>query len=651
MITLYSKDSNTKLAYLNDIIIEDTIEITRKINGEFILRFEVLEDNLKCGYFESENYIAVDKFYFDIVYIEQIHSDSVTYRIECEHITYRLIEDEKEFYTYDGTPTQILSDILTDTDFTVGTVEPTTITTFAVYEETNKLRLLQLLAYHTNSELDFDGFKISLKNTLGQDLGFQARFGKNLTGVKKIIDRRKGLTYYAVDIVELRNHPSFKGFEELEVIEEGDTIRIIDEVIGLDVSNKVIKRTYNPVRLLNTSLEIANSIEILTDTVTKIRRDTVAKDKIYHGIRISPDSGFESLRSDKMARGIFNSDIFALQTGDGTGENWVNKLYFDPTSGRYIFDGMLSATMIEALEAEFDVSISNSSITQTLAAETAYIAQLTVDHLETSTKVQNYLQNNTSDVNYIRVYEQYIQFITASTDGSTTEQVKDRHNNNLYWIEDTFKGTTTNVTDYPVMIYEYNELIKSQFAFIHDGINYTPQLILGTGTGNTEHSGKTFLYKATDGFYIDYRHSVTGESTIFKITDDGIDLSMFPNIIYSENVVTNVPRIWVQQDIPSFAKPKDVWIDTDDYSRYDVSILGASTTLLITDNEVIRVVSASNISITLHSATSTGVVKCIKNAGTGIVTIIGSIDGKTNMSLYPNESVTLITNGTSWDAY
>ena len=122
MITLYSKNTNTKLAYLDDIIIEDSIEITRKINGEFILKFDVLEDNLKCGCFEDENYIAVDNFYFDIVYIEQIHSESVTYRVECEHVTYRLIEDEKEFYTYDGTPVQILSDILTGTDFTVGTV-------------------------------------------------------------------------------------------------------------------------------------------------------------------------------------------------------------------------------------------------------------------------------------------------------------------------------------------------------------------------------------------------------------------------------------------------------------------------------------------------------------------------------------------------
>jgi hypothetical protein len=495
LTTLYDKNTNAKLAYLDDVIIEDSIEITRKINGEFTLKFEVLEDNLKCEYFESENYIAVDKFYFDIAYIEQTHSDSVTYRIECEHVTYRLIEDEKEFYTYDGTPTQILSDILTDTGFTVDTVEPSGITTFALHEETNKLGLLQLLAYHTNSELDFDGFKISLKNTLGMNRGFQARFGKNLTGVKKIIDRRKGLTYYAIDIVELKNHPDFKNYAHLEVIEEGDTIRIIDEVIGLDVTNKVIKRTYNPIRAINTSLEIANTIEILTDSVTKIRRDTVAKDKIYHGIRISPDTGFESIRSDKMARGVFNSDIFALQTGDGTGGNWVNKLYFDAATGKYIFDGMLSATMIEALEAEFDVTISNTFITQTLAAETAYIAQLTVDQLETSTKVQNYLNNNTNDVNYIKIFGQYVQFITASTDGSGTEQVKDRRNSNLYWLDEEFKGTTTNVTDFPVLIYNYEEHIKLQILFENISGTYIPKIILGVGDGTGTNHAKAEIYK------------------------------------------------------------------------------------------------------------------------------------------------------------
>lgn len=538
MITLYDKNTNLKLAYLDDIIIEDTIEITRKINGEFTLKFEALEADLKSEYFESETYISVDGYYFDIAYIEQVHSNEVTYRIECEHVTYRLINDTKEFYTYDGTPVEILADILTDTDFVVGTVYSTNIITFAVYEETNRLGLVQLLANYLNLEIDYDRFYISLKNTVGQDRGFQARFGKNLLGIKKIIDKRKGLTYYSVDIVELKNHPLYKEYKDLEVIEEGDTIQIIDEVIGLNVINKVISRTYNPIKSINTSLEIANSIELLTDTVTQIKRDTIAKDKIYHGIRISPENGFESIRSDKMARGVFNSDIFALQTGDGTGGNWINKLYFDPASGKYIFDGTLSAQMIEALEAQFDITISNTVITQTLSAETGNIAQLTVDQVETSTKVQNYLNSNISDVNYIKIFEQYIQFITASTDGTKTEQATDRQGTKLYWTDETHTGTTTNGTDYPVKVYVYKEFIKMSqyFDFDYDTGYATPKINLGQGDGLFPQSGKGYIFKDTDGVKIRYYAQNTEEFREIALVDNGITITPYANGINLENL-------------------------------------------------------------------------------------------------------------------
>ena len=43
MITLCDKATKSKLALLDDIIIEDSISITRQINGEFSLKFEALE--------------------------------------------------------------------------------------------------------------------------------------------------------------------------------------------------------------------------------------------------------------------------------------------------------------------------------------------------------------------------------------------------------------------------------------------------------------------------------------------------------------------------------------------------------------------------------------------------------------------------------
>lgn len=520
MVALYEKKTNKKLAALDDIIIENSISITRQINGEFTLKLEALEADLKSQYFQGETYVAANGYYFDLVYIEQQHSDTLTYQLEGEHVSYRLISYDVPYYTFDGTPEEILTDILSGTELMPGAVDNTDIIIFAVYEETNRLGLVQLLAGMIHAEIDFDGFKIDLKNTIGQDRGFTARFGRNVTGLKKIMDKRNDLTCYSVDIIELKNHPDYAGFENLETIEEGDTIRIVDEVLGLDVVNKVIKRTYNPIKAINTSLEIANRIDLFTDTVTKIKRDTVIKDKLYHGIRISPDLGFESIRNDNMARGIFNSDTFALQSGDGTGGNWINKLYFDPIAAKYIFDGDLSADTITALQ---------SLITPNLYAEKANIAELTVDELQTHDKIAKYLAEDITDVNYIRIYDQWLQFITATTDGMETEYVYNRDGGQLYWEDDTFKNPTTEATEYPITIYKYTELIKRQIGFeMRDGL-YTPAEIVGLGSYPEEHPdwGKTYIYKSAFGYEINYYDSQDGTLRQIKLSDDGVFITPY----------------------------------------------------------------------------------------------------------------------------
>lgn len=556
MIVLYDKATNAKLALLDDIIIDDSMSITRQINGEFTFKFEALESDLKSEYFEGNNYVLVDGFYFDIVYIEQIHVEALTYGIECEHISYRLIADDVPYYTFDGTPAQILADILSDTEFQVGQVDSTDILTFAVHEETNKLGLIKRLANTIGAEIGYDGFKIDLKNTVGQDRGYIARFGKNITGVKKIIDKRSNLTYYSVDIIELKNHPDFLDVVALEIVEEGDAIRIVDELMGLDVTNKVIKRTYNPVKAINTALEIANNIELLTDTVTRIQRETVTKDKLYYGIRISPENGFESIRSDNKARGVFNSDIFALQTGDGTGNTWTNKLYFDPVSGNYIFDGTLTASAIEAITASIDVTVSNTVIVNNLYAARGNITELTVDQLDSSDKVAKYLASDTSDVNYIKIYDQHLDFISASTNGATTVQATDREGTPLYWIDGEHAATTTNVTDFPVTIYQYTEAIKMSINFeLVNGV-YEPKIVLGIGDGTGDKHGTAEIYKETTGVVINYYKSITGDLRQLELSDAGITVTGNTGEVGLRNV-------YISATAPANPQLNDLWIDTD----------------------------------------------------------------------------------------
>lgn len=382
----------------------------------------------------------------------------------------------------------------------------------------------------------------------------------------------------------------------------------IEESFSVDASKEIDTVAIRPVTFgIPVTLTI-NNIEF--GLATRMLNDVVELNKLYHGIKITETEGLVATREDLLARAFFNSDTLAMQRGNGSG-SWTNVLYFDTDEGTFVFDGVLAAGVVDV---------------NSLYASSATIAQLTVDQLETGNKVQRYLNNDVTDVNYIKIRDQYMQFITASTDGSAHTHLQNRDGQSLYWTDDTHKYTTTTTTSFPVYIYVYTELIKREEAFIANGSNYVPQSIYGAGSGNTADSGKTFVYKATDGFYIDYRHSVTGNPTIFKITDAGIDLTAFPSVIYSDSVIVQgMPRIWIENEISSSMTDKDVFIDTDDYSRYDeLLVTAAAITITAQSPEMITLntVTTPYIEVHYNVGTQLGVYKSIHNIGTGYAKIV-----------------------------
>lgn len=138
-------------------------------------------------------------------------------------------------------------------------------------------------------------------------------------------------------------------------------------------------------------------------SVQRMKNRTVKLDANYFGTSISRKDGIKIERSDGKGEAVFNSDAFAMRALDG--ELMADRVYFDPVAGNYVFDGILSAGVVNALSAV---------ITPNLYAGKATISELTVDQLDTSTKVQKYLNEDSSDVNYIRIAGQVIQFVTAS---------------------------------------------------------------------------------------------------------------------------------------------------------------------------------------------------------------------------------------------
>lgn len=393
--------------------IEDTNSAVERegLNSFKELHFQTFLTPAVSALIADGNIAEVNSDYYDLAYFhkEQSESGDLNVSAEFEHVSYRLNDPEydMEYFTSTGTPTAVLTAILEGTGFAVGTVEFTESVTYSIQEKSSRRKMLMDFVTLLGGEVDFEQFEISILNQRGSTTPKNITEGRNFTIIAVSFDTRKRdsggnpLVAYSCKLINPME------------INLGDVVTMQYGTLGIDTSLRVVSIAKNPYNSHDIEFEIGNFNPTLENDLYRIETSTVIKDKLYNGTRIGPEFGFEAVRNDKFARAYFNSDAFKMQSGDGSGSNWVDELYFDPVSKKYIFNGTLSATVIEAIKANIDIVVSNTIITQTLAAEKGNIAELTVDQLDTSDKVQNYLSENKADVNYIKAYDQHIEFITA----------------------------------------------------------------------------------------------------------------------------------------------------------------------------------------------------------------------------------------------
>ncbi len=331
--------------------------ITEELNGAYTFDFEYVIDDEKSQYMQVGNIVEVENNYFRICYTEESRNadDTLTISVSCEHIVYDLIEQELDYYTVDGTATQMLETLLSDTDFTVGDVETSEIKTVSIQEKQNKKDILYAIASVFGLELKFDKFVISLVKR-GSDNGVQFRYRRNIKGITRIVDGRNKIDgqpsiAYELDAVMLEQL-----FGETEHFELGDTVRVYDEGLGVDVTTRIVKMSYDIEEKITASIEIANFIPNVTDTLTQIERKTITKEKVYNGVVIGPENGFVAERSDKMARNTMNATFGnMLELGDGEG-NYEPVFYVTiegeeaklNLKGNAEFTGKILASLIEA---------------------------------------------------------------------------------------------------------------------------------------------------------------------------------------------------------------------------------------------------------------------------------------------------------------
>jgi hypothetical protein len=526
---------NSSMALLGTVQDVVTAARTERLNSDNVLAFSVPLTSTVAPLIAAGNVAELDGDYFDIVYYTkgQDSNGDLVASAECEHVSYRLNQAayDLEYFTQTGIPTAILTELLDGTGFTIGTVDFTTSVTYSAQEAMSRRMLLMEFVATLGGELDFDQFEVSVLTQRGSTTPIDLTATRDVEVISKVYNAREkdaqgnALVSYTCSMIRPVS------------VALGDVVTLDYAAVDIDVELRVVAITTNPYNRFEANFEIGNFIPGLADDAYRIETSTLTKGKTYYGARISPENGFESIRSDKMARTVMNADTFAMQKGDGSGSAWTDVLYFNATTGEYVFDGKLSAGLISALEAEFDVTISQTVIVNNLAAEKANIAELTVDELDTSDMVRNYVDSSLADVGYIRIYNQHIDFMVAQIpDPLDVDEtpVLARKGEALYWLDDTYTGVSIDALDpegnprEQVMRYVYDGpdglgLSKLQL-FFEDSGSFVPTMVWGAG--NLAGRMKGYIYKDTEAMVVAYESS-TGEMREIRLGEDGVFITPY----------------------------------------------------------------------------------------------------------------------------
>ena len=178
--------------------------------------------------------------------------------------------------------------------------------------------------------------------------------------------------------------------------------------------------------------------------------------------------------------------------------------------------------------------VSETVITNELYADYGAIADLTVDELRTDyQKAARYLAGNTAAIDFLHIYDECIDFRTGTVKRENgvplTEQLHRR--DRYFWWRDETRTQMTSLEDTgdPVIVYQYDELLKGTLRFedyTANGVTTkVPTFVLGAGYGNQldPAKGRGFLRKGTDSFDV-WLHNNAGEDRGIFIGEQYTDI-------------------------------------------------------------------------------------------------------------------------------
>ena len=286
--------------------------------------------------------------------------------------------------------------------------------------------------------------------------------------VYKSVMGSKNVTNVAASYDSRENASSYDiSFFKLLNLEVGDNVHIIFNPLGLNVKTRITSLEYNPFYRYHVKVEVGNYKPSISDTFYRIESSMVNLEDSVVDVKEKVDT-----LEDKLV------DILALNT-------------------------------------------------ETADITDAFIRNLTVNHLQTNGK-----DLVSDERNYIDIKDQDAKWITAKIKKDDLGnplpkiQLTDIDGNLLYWLDETETIPVLEVTDYPIMVNQFDLYEKLKIAFENWEGTAVPVMTFGLGTDNdpTTKNGQGFIYKDTNGMNIEY-YSSSGELRRIKLSDEGISVT------------------------------------------------------------------------------------------------------------------------------
>ena len=238
--------------------------LSDKLSGERTLEFSVLasrSQSLSVGMTAE-----LDGQYYNIVRIsKQITGGFPVTTAQCEHISYILNDAAYNLVTFvfEGTPTAGLTELLSGTPFSVGTVEATERVEAAFTDQSPLSRRNALMRFidACGCEVEYDGYVIHLRKHRGSTVRKPLMDGENVTNLSVTIDGRENTAAYEISLFKMAD------------LQAGDEVNITYTPMGIQADTRIVSIQYNPFYRYTVRVEVGDYVpNLMASTATQMDR-------------------------------------------------------------------------------------------------------------------------------------------------------------------------------------------------------------------------------------------------------------------------------------------------------------------------------------------------------------------------------------------